>query len=205
MNNLFQVLWLCITLGVLWIGVFSVLKGDDILSWGSNGIKDYGKSLGKLALKAPLGGRVVPGVSMTPLQAFRQFHPKTIDYNISSSGWAGWLEQMKNSGKSTGTSMPPTEPAARGELAKKIVVDKELKGHIELHIKNIKGGNDPKALFDLLKKEGYTGLTEANLVQKLLELKKDVAANGGTLEGLEKENVETIEKELKKREDKKKP
>lgn len=84
-NNFWQFLWLCMSMGVLWVGVFAVLKGDDILSTGAQSIKGYGESLGRLAIKAPLAIPTVPGTDgkMSFLGLSRALNPRNLEGALS--------------------------------------------------------------------------------------------------------------------------
>jgi hypothetical protein len=91
-TNLYQILWLCMALGIIWIGVFAILKGDDILSTGAQSIKGYGESLGKLVAKAPLATPLPIGSGPgrpTALSLLRASHPRSLDAAISSGSTIG--------------------------------------------------------------------------------------------------------------------
>lgn len=92
-NNFWDLLWLCITLGVIWMGVFAVLEKGGIMATGTQAIKGFGKSLGSLALKAPLAAPIIPGLNMTPLAALKKYNPRSVEAGISGSkGLRGFAE-----------------------------------------------------------------------------------------------------------------
>lgn len=71
-STYWQLLWLFMTLGVIWIGVFAVLEKAGIMGKGSQAIKSFGQTLGKIAVKAPLALPIIPGFGggkMTPFGA----------------------------------------------------------------------------------------------------------------------------------------
>ncbi len=59
-HTFWQLLWMMLALGILWFGVFSVLKGNSIIGGITNRIGDFGKNAGKLALQAPLALPILP-------------------------------------------------------------------------------------------------------------------------------------------------
>ncbi len=91
-DDFWQLLWLLISLSVLYTGVFSVLKKQDgILATGAASIEGFGKSLGKLALSVPLSKEVIPLVSggaiqQSPLPALQQLNPNRLLQNLRTSG-----------------------------------------------------------------------------------------------------------------------
>jgi len=88
-SNFWQLLWLFMTLAVFWVGVFSILEKMGIMGAGSAAIKNYGQSLGRLALKAPLAVPLFPGPGgkpIAPIAMFSTFHPRNIEAGISGQG-----------------------------------------------------------------------------------------------------------------------
>lgn len=68
--DFFEFIWLLVALGIIYQGVFMILKGQEVLGMGAQAIQSFGNTLGKLALKAPLAAPVLPG-GMTPLGVLR--------------------------------------------------------------------------------------------------------------------------------------
>ncbi len=92
-HNFWELLWLLISLSVLYTGVFSVLKKQDgILSTGASAIEGFGKQLGSLALSIPLSKEIIPlpanarGERVSPLQAMNQFNPGRILSELRRTG-----------------------------------------------------------------------------------------------------------------------
>jgi hypothetical protein len=61
-GDFWELLWLFMTLGVMWVGVFAVLEKMDKLGLGSQAIKGFGQTLGGIAVKLPLAIPAIPGV-----------------------------------------------------------------------------------------------------------------------------------------------
>lgn len=55
-----EMLWLIMTIGILWVGVFSTLEKMGIMAMGSQAIKGAGEGLGKFAIKTPLSIPFIP-------------------------------------------------------------------------------------------------------------------------------------------------
>lgn len=114
-NNFYQLLWQMMTLGVLWVGVFSVLeKMGGIFATGSGFLKGIGESIGGIALKAPLSIPIPgpSGTSVTPLSMLKSIDPRRINYALSNAegGLPDVLKQL--GGKGPGASGPETNAAA---------------------------------------------------------------------------------------------
>lgn len=78
-TNLWQLMWMCMSMGVLWVGVFEVLtKHGGIMAKGAETIKGIGEGYGKLALKAPLAAPILPGAT-SPLKLMRDFSPGSLN------------------------------------------------------------------------------------------------------------------------------
>ncbi len=61
-GSFWELVWLGMTLGVLWVGVFEMLGKMGPMAFGSAAIKGMGETLGKIALKAPLSLPVFPSI-----------------------------------------------------------------------------------------------------------------------------------------------
>lgn len=60
MSSVWMLFWEFMALAVMWIGVFTVLKKQQITAGITEKIKGAGQSLGSFALKAPLGVPIIP-------------------------------------------------------------------------------------------------------------------------------------------------
>jgi hypothetical protein len=60
MSSLWTLIWLCMSLGVMWIGVFTALQSQKVGSGIVKSIQGAGEGLGKFAMKAPLGLPFLP-------------------------------------------------------------------------------------------------------------------------------------------------
>ena len=59
-RTLWQLLWMMLTVVVLWIGVFAAFGVDDTLGKWTEGIKNFGQTLLSAALKWPLTSPIIP-------------------------------------------------------------------------------------------------------------------------------------------------
>lgn len=60
MSDYQQLLWLIMTIGIIWTGVFSALEKMGVMGMGSQMIKGAGEGLGKFAVKTPLSIPFIP-------------------------------------------------------------------------------------------------------------------------------------------------
>ena len=85
-STMFQLLWILMSMGVIWFGVFAILNNMKIIGMGSTAIKNYGQMLGGLVLKAPLALPFIPlpggGPKLSPLAAMRM--PQTLKSAIEA-------------------------------------------------------------------------------------------------------------------------
>lgn len=124
-SNLWQLMWMCMSMGVLWVGVFEVLtKHGGIMAKGAETIKGIGESYGKLALKAPLAAPILPGAT-SPLKLLRSISPAALNQKLEDS-----------------VSGKPAGSAAAGESAKKIK-EPQLKD-LNTHLKDLKKAIETK-------------------------------------------------------------
>lgn len=81
-NDLWALLWMLASLGIMYFGVFEVLQNMGQLGGGTitQSIKGAGNQLGRLGLKAPLMAPIIPGPAggqgVSPLGAFKQLQSK---------------------------------------------------------------------------------------------------------------------------------
>jgi hypothetical protein len=178
-TDAYQLLWLFMSLGVIWTGVFAALmKDNDMFAKGAGFFKGAGENLGQAALKLPLAAKVIPGINMTPLAAMKAFGPRNINAAMGSpQGISGFADSLR--GK------PGSAPAARpGEISKvagDIDSKDSVRNDIQIHINNInKGGVDAekghKDLAKTLKDLGITGLDKKDVHTIMLEINSKLSA-----------------------------
>lgn len=89
-NDFWQLFWMMLSLGVLWVGVFAALKGDDYMGHFTDTIQGIGKSMGSIALRAPLSVPIIPsptgGDPTSIANAMRTFDPRRIDNTLKQTG-----------------------------------------------------------------------------------------------------------------------
>jgi len=71
-NTVSELLWMLISMGVVWVGVFAVLKDMDIMGKGSEAINAFGKTLGGIAVRLPLAAPIIPGIGGKSILALPQ-------------------------------------------------------------------------------------------------------------------------------------
>ncbi|OGJ55902.1 hypothetical protein A2706_05340 [Candidatus Peribacteria bacterium RIFCSPHIGHO2_01_FULL_51_35] len=121
-KDIWQLMWMILAIVVLWIGVFMVLKQNEIIGKVTEPIGQYGKNFGKLALKAPLALPFLPvGGGMSPLQAFKSLDPRRWNQDLDDNGrWDG----------SSGRGGDPEKMAKTRASINKDGLAPELKGKI---------------------------------------------------------------------------
>ncbi len=171
-NNFWQLLWLFMSLGVIWVGVFAVLKGDDILSTGAQSIKGFGETLGKIALKAPLAAPILPGSSLSIAGALRMPHDV---HSLISSGRVpdkAAFDRLLHPGATT-----PTPDATKAvERIRKDGTERDMRNAAnELHKAAEAGGLNAKLLQDIsnrLSKASGMTITSDNIETRLEDLRR---------------------------------
>lgn len=94
-SDFWQLLWIVMTLGIFWVGIFSVLEKMELLGAGSRFFKGIGETLGRIAIKAPLAVPILPG-GITPLAAVTSV-PQGIESQLSGRrGIADVISSMRN-------------------------------------------------------------------------------------------------------------
>ncbi len=78
-SDLWQLFWLFMTLGIMWVGVFAALEQQKITSSFTNGLKKGGEGLGKFALNVPLSIPFIPAPSKAGggMMSFNKLRTKT--------------------------------------------------------------------------------------------------------------------------------
>lgn len=201
-SNLFELLWLGITLGVLYAGVFTVLGKVEFVAPVTDFIKNIGKGMGAAVLKAPLALPFIPGPGgskTSVMQHLKQIDPRAISQKLSSDprGLPGVLEDIRTGGVRPGSGAGP----AASQFA-------ENRNTAELHKLNEKiaalrtaigaGGATPdlaekfaREIRDELKIDIPIPIDHNNLEASLrafqTELSKQTNVNGAALNGLDTE------------------
>jgi hypothetical protein len=98
MDNMMEIIWILMTMAVLWVGIFFALGLMGGLAVGADKIKGFGESIGRVALKAPLALPVLPfGHSILSAPGA----VAGLEHAMSQPGGVKkWWENM-NTGKST--------------------------------------------------------------------------------------------------------
>lgn len=126
-SDLFELLWLGITLGVLYAGVFSVLRRVEFAAPASEFINSIGRNLGAIALKLPLSLPVIPGPGgrgISPLQFVNPLNTlRSFNYNLSNNpgGLPAVLKSMQ-----AGTGGAPFQMAQAAEQFRDAQTNKSL-------------------------------------------------------------------------------
>ncbi|UPA22153.1 hypothetical protein K8942_03765 [Candidatus Peribacteria bacterium] len=179
-SNYWQLLWWIMTLGVFWVGTFTVLENaGGLYAKVASSIKSYGEAWGKVALKAPLSVPL-PGVGMTPLSMLRAVHPRTIDAKISGDeGLAGYAKYLDDVAKGNAT-IDPAEKFAKGPDDQLTQLHKDLE-KLEADLRaNKLAGNDPlkkQELLDAFKQKNGVDLS-GDTGRKLDDFVKQLKQNG---------------------------
>lgn len=124
-GNLWQLLWLVLSLGIIWVGVFAVLAKDEWLGKGSGAVKSFGQTLGRIAVKAPLSIPFLPG-GFTPLGLKNV--PRMIEAGMNDPK-GGWLKDI--------TPQAAATVASRDTAAAKIAPDTTLMSTLHKDLKEL--------------------------------------------------------------------
>ncbi|MDO8648969.1 MAG: hypothetical protein Q7R81_04270 [Candidatus Peregrinibacteria bacterium] len=65
-SNLWQMIWLMVSLGVMWVLTFQILEKDELTSKITGRIKGLGTQIGGAAMRLPLAVPIIPGVGGKP-------------------------------------------------------------------------------------------------------------------------------------------
>ncbi|TSC57441.1 MAG: hypothetical protein Greene041619_1173 [Candidatus Peregrinibacteria bacterium Greene0416_19] len=123
-TNLWQLLWMLIALFIMWTGVFSILKQDEITGKFSESMKGIGMATMKLPAALPiLPWKGADGRNMSISQGLKSIDPR----NMAPNGV--YVPHRQRAGA-------PDQPSVqRGTQA--IHNDNTLRGNIDVHIRNI--------------------------------------------------------------------
>lgn len=140
-SDYWQLLWLIMVIGIIWVGVFSTLEKMGIMAMGSQMIKGAGEGLGKFALKAPLSMPVIPGLGVSPLALGRSLNPANLNATLDrSTDFDDFLNQMRGGGAGPGGMAA----SARQHAKDNAQMDK-LTSHMDDLKDAIKNGTDRTA------------------------------------------------------------
>lgn len=152
-GNIWQLLWLVMAFGVMWVGVFTVLKSAGIMSTGAQAIRNFGSSAGRFAAKLPLAAPVIPGLGVSPLQLASVLHPRNLESELlrakglgGGDGLGGRIMDRLRGGGS-GSSVRPVDV---DDAARKIGADATLKNDLKREIDKALAANN-RAGYDTLR------------------------------------------------------
>lgn len=179
-SDFWEILWLILSLGVIWAGVFSLLVKmvpEEFGQGAINGIKDFGGSMGKFAAKVPLALPILPaGAGGTLLGASKKFNFKAMDYKMSNDpeGIKAIFKDAKPNTVPAGTVAQSADTLSKtpADIKKLTASIKDLTDHIE----NDRTDGMNNQLSTIERTNNLTGLNKDNQVatfkQLLEELKK---------------------------------
>jgi hypothetical protein len=106
-NSIYQIVWLCIALAVMWVGVFKALESQKLTASLTNKVKDIGSSAGQAVARLPLHAPLpMPGGGNTsPLALLRNFDPRTINQALRNPNGIAQLREAFRNGR-------PPDPSA---------------------------------------------------------------------------------------------
>lgn len=173
-SDYWQLLWLIMVIGIIWVGVFSTLEKMGIMAMGSQMIKGAGENLGKFALKAPLSMPVIPGLGVSPLALGRSLNPANLNATMSrSKDWDDFLTNMRGGGAGAGGM----DASAKQYAQSKTQLDK-LTTHMDSLKDAIEKGQDRTvATRDISSDLGIT-IREDHASEDLKTYRDKLASNG---------------------------
>jgi hypothetical protein len=187
-QNFYQLVWLCMALGILWVGVFTALESSKFSKKFTEKIRDQGKTLGSIAMKVPMAAPLpIPGgASLMQMGKI----PKQIEQLL---GEKDGLRKAKDF--VTGGDVRPNKEA-RDKLAKGLDTDdrrKDFKKKADEATKNPDGVK--KLLIEIKDKHGVN-VEEDHLSEFLKNLQEQNKINLG-LSASELKLIDEKAKELK--------
>ena len=179
-DDLWQLLWLCMSLCVIWVGVFTVLESAGIMGKAAGTIKGYGEKLGTAAAKVPLSLPTVglPG-GHTPLSFLKAVHPDHLNYLLSQPGGAANLKHALDTG--TGDDF------RRDKAAKKLSNDKDRLGALNTKLEALRA--DPSKAREIaaeIKREHDIEINESNIHSVMEDVHRRTQVHGGDADQLAK-------------------
>ena len=156
-GNFWELLWLGMSLGVMWAGVFTALSKIEFAAKISETIKNIGQATGRLVLKAPLALPIIPGPGgmTSPLFALKTMDPRNLEHTIEGKKGLGevldkWRGAPGAGGKGHAEEL---SKGSRESLTKLSELHKDLQD-----LKNLPRGADPSAI--LAKINSTTGRSD---------------------------------------------
>jgi hypothetical protein len=175
-SDFYSLLWLIMSLGIIWVGVFAVLEKMDIMAWGGQAIKSTGQALGSVAVKAPLhvplpmlGGNSILGMA-------RSINPNNVNNALNNSpNLQAAIAQLKS-----GAKINP-QAAKIQQSATKNVNDAahmtKLDTHIQALTRAVSQADKDKAMQDISAHVGFT-VDSSNVKQTLNQYVQDLKTAG---------------------------
>ncbi|MDD4319660.1 MAG: hypothetical protein PHW10_05050 [Candidatus Peribacteraceae bacterium] len=96
LNDIWELVWLAVSIGIIWTGVFMVLKKQEIGQSFVSGVQNFGGTLGKAVAQTPLllplpMAKGSDGKSATPMQILKsiQYGPKNV---LAEGTWGAFFK-----------------------------------------------------------------------------------------------------------------
>lgn len=158
-GNFWELLWLGMSLGVMWVGVFTALSKIEFAAKISQSIRSIGEATGRLVLKAPLALPIIPGPGgmTSPLFALKTMDPRNLENTIAGKKGLGevldkWRGAPGSGGKGHAEEL---SKGSRESLTKLDALHRDLEA-----LKNLPRGTDPSAI--LAKINATTGRNDSS-------------------------------------------
>jgi hypothetical protein len=177
-SSYFQIIWLFMALGVMWVGVFNALKSNEFVGQFTEKIRDIGSSAGKAVSKLPLHIPLpVPGGGNTsPLALAKSIDPRQINRALSNpEGMKQVLEQLRNGGTTPDANRANTESTVTA--VKRNGSENQIRDQVRAATANTATRAQVDQLIQTLKNNGATGVTAENLHDQLDRLRRDGRIN----------------------------
>ncbi len=98
-NSLYQIIWLAMSLGVMWVGVFAALETGKFSKAITDKIRETGKGYGQVAAKLPLAMPLPMPGSQSLLQLAQKLKPQTLNYALSQGKLGDVLKSLGSQDK----------------------------------------------------------------------------------------------------------
>jgi hypothetical protein len=135
-NTLWDLLWMIMTIGILWVGTFKMLNNmGEIYASVANTVSGWGKAIGGLAIKAPLSVPFIPVPgkgNVSPLAIAAGLSPHRLSSQLSSAA----IKQVDDLGLGLGGKTGEEIAEAIGNHTDKINIATNLKQHYEFIMNN---------------------------------------------------------------------
>ncbi|MFA6522891.1 MAG: hypothetical protein WCS85_00795 [Candidatus Peribacteraceae bacterium] len=137
-NSLWEIFWLCMSLGVLWMGVFWVLQKQAVGKNITSSIKSFGENWAKVGMKAPLGLPLMPAPGGKP-------GDKPMMTLGQLKNMPGMIQGSLDRGESITSSLKSAFKGSEDTLGKKIKGDTNIKNSIDADFTTILNTSNPNA------------------------------------------------------------